>query len=368
MDSQKAANWSQIIGTPLGAIVLGYAVWDHLPTASQSGGTGWSGTMKGYVPPALIALILLVSAILQFIASRRRHPQPKLVSTGESESEAVERIGNQHDQLQGELHLAEKEIATLKSDKGRMGREIAKLEKGLETSRRELSEVRADADVRQSNNTLERDGLLNERKLLNEKLLEAQKALKEETKRANYESNQREEFIKLFNESKHALAAWDSVITHAKDQAAQIDEWVRMKTAIPGKLLLAKSRMVTLEIRIRNESLFPISIRSKDIKGHLRFKAIPLKEEIETPPDEPSISDLEPRGIALIKLQQPLRVFEAERIQESREGGDNDGLFWLGDLYIPVSAKNTPVPVRALPLVIIPEHISLDVHAFSYNK
>jgi len=81
MDSQKAANWSQIIGTIFGAIVLGYAVWDHLPNRNQSGsGVAWGDTMKSYIPPAIIALILLLSAILQAIASRRRHSPPLAAS------------------------------------------------------------------------------------------------------------------------------------------------------------------------------------------------------------------------------------------------------------------------------------------------
>lgn len=361
------------------------------------------------MPPWLAILLGVVAFFLLNLGLylRERKKQAQLVSAaanvdliGETESEAIERMGNQSELLQANLHLAEKEIATLKGEKGRLTREKEKLTKDLaekvelhqivlttanlqknETqeelqnekklkasleesyriSRREVAEVKANADAQTNTYELTFKGMSQE---LNETKLELEQA----KLTINQEANQRKEFTRLYNEATHDLAIWKPIIKQAKDQAAQIDEWVRMKTAIPGKLLLAKSRMVTLEIRIRNESLFPISICPKDIKGHLRFKAIPLKEEIETPPDEPSISDLEPRGIALIKLQQPLRVFEAERIQESREGGDNDGLFWLGDLYIPVSAKNTPVPVRALPLVIIPEHISLDVHAFSYNN
>jgi hypothetical protein len=52
MDSQKAANWSQIIGTVFAAILLGYAVWDHLPNENQSGNSvAWGDTTKGYIPP-----------------------------------------------------------------------------------------------------------------------------------------------------------------------------------------------------------------------------------------------------------------------------------------------------------------------------
>jgi hypothetical protein len=122
--------------------------------------------------------------------------------------------------------------------------------------------------------------------------------------------------------------------------------------------------MLTLEIRIYNNSLFPISIRAKEIKGKLRFKTRPLSAEIQIDPDAPAISDLEPQHPALIKLQQPLMAFEAERIQEARAGADQDAVIWLGDLYIPISAKNSPVKVTALPLIIYPEYVGLDIHKF----
>jgi len=295
---------------------------------------------------------------------------PELITA----QEAIERVGNQNDQLQVELHLAEKEVATLKGEKGRLIREKEKLSKDLaneknlheslkrsmDISRREVAETKAKADAQTSTYELTFKGMSQE---LNEAKLELEQA----KLTINQETTQRKEFTRLYNEATHDLAIWKPIIKQAKDQAAQIDEWVRMKEAIPGALLL-RDRMVTFEIRIRNESLYPISIRSKDIKGHLRFKAVRLREEIQILPDEPSIQDLEPKGIALIKLQQPLRGFEAETIQESREGADHNGLFGLDELYIPISAKNTPVLVRALPLVIIPEYIMLDVHTFSYDK
>jgi len=267
-----------------------------------------------------------------------------------------------------EKNAAKEDLETAKREKAKLAQDLANekslhesLKVSMDISRREVAETKANANAQTSTYELTFKGMSQE---LNEAKLELEQA----KLTINQETTQREEFTRLYNEATHDLAIWKPIIKQAKDQAAQIDEWVRMKEAIPGKLLLRRDRMVTLEIRIRNESLYPISIRPQDIKGRLRFKAVSLREEIQTLPDEPSIRDLEPKGTALIKLQQPLRGFEAERIQESREGGDNDGLFWLGDLYIPISAKNTPVPVRALPLVIIPEHISLDVHAFSYNK
>jgi hypothetical protein len=92
MDSQKAANWSQIIGTVFAAILLGYAVWDHLPNENQSGNSvAWGDTTKGYIPPAIIALILFASAILQAIASRRRHlPSPKTASNTNDHKPKIE--------------------------------------------------------------------------------------------------------------------------------------------------------------------------------------------------------------------------------------------------------------------------------------
>lgn len=263
--------------------------------------------------------------------------------------------------LKEDLESAERAKAKLAQDLANEKKLKASLEISYEISRREVAEVKAEANAQTNTYELTFKGM-------SEELKAARHDTEQANLRADQETNQRKEFIRLYHETDQILAVWKPIIEHAKAQAAQIDEWVRMKESIPGKLLLRRERMVTLEIRIYNGSLYPISINPKDIVGKLRFKAKPLSEQIQTPPDEPAIKDLEPKCTALIKLEQPLRVFEAERIQESREGADNNGLFWLGDLYIPISAKNTPVPVRALPLIILPDYISLDVSSFSYDK
>lgn len=196
---------------------------------------------------------------------------------------------------------------------------------------------------------------------------ELQAKLQAESLRADGEATHQAHATNRVNELEREQAIWEPIIKQARDQAAQIDEWVRMKTAIPRKLLL-KKRIVTLAIRIHNNSLFAISIHPKDVKGSLVFKTEPLKEEIEMVIDDPSIWPLEPSATAIIKLRQPLRIFEAEKVQEASEGADEDALFWLGNLYIPISAKDTPVLIRALPLIINPDYIGLDIHKFSYHK
>src|SRR5829696_8829448 len=92
MDLQKAANWSQVVGTILAAIALTYIMWDHLPTTTsdQSIGVGWGAAMKVYVAPAIIALILFASAVLQAIASRRRHSPPQTASDTDPSKPTIE--------------------------------------------------------------------------------------------------------------------------------------------------------------------------------------------------------------------------------------------------------------------------------------
>ena len=80
----------------------------------------------GLVLALSISIYLVVLAWTAWIRKRDNAATDAIGQT-ESEREALERIGEQNDQLQGELHLAEREVATLKAEKGRLTREIAKL-------------------------------------------------------------------------------------------------------------------------------------------------------------------------------------------------------------------------------------------------
>ncbi|HJP93175.1 MAG TPA: hypothetical protein VJ875_14550 [Pyrinomonadaceae bacterium] len=78
---------------------------------------------------------------------------------------------------------------------------------------------------------------------------------------------------------------------------------------------------VTVGLKIRNESLFNISIPPKDVKGSLFFANRSLAEPIRVINDlvRIPIEDLEPFAYGYITLLQPLRVNEIERIQSLQD-------------------------------------------------
>jgi hypothetical protein len=393
---KKVAVISNIGAFVLAVVWFLYEIWPSSPSRWRAFDFD---TEAGMRPSLIIGGCLVLASIFNLLAfsiSRRKRKLQKQIAVLETDLEH-ERGKPQlvpNGALNAEINAAKKTIKELQEthrialttanlEKTKVKTELenekklkASLEGSYAISRREVKEARAETRVQSDLNKeiwdakVTSEAQLAEAKeaveQLSKELAQSKSKAENERKRANYETSQREEFLKLYHAADHQLAIWKPITEHAKTQAAQIDEWVRMKEAIPAKLLL-KRRLVTLKIRIYNESLYPVRILPKAITGQLRFKGIPLREEIQTPADEPAI-EVEPRGTGIIKLLQPLRVFEADNIRESREGGDNDALFWLGDVYIPISAKDTATRVATKPLIIIPDHISLDVHAFSYNE
>ena len=454
--------------------MLGYAVWDHLPNGNQSGaGVAWGDTVKSYIPPAAIALILFSSAVLQAITARRRYSPPETASethdaqptieilspfdhdevglyetirgrvfpanqelqvavlagdkkwypqkpvivrgstwtvkcqfgrsdkTDEGSYKVVALLGNEltnevyselptnipksniitvhrpevtieqelmaarsecngfKKQLQSATNAftdMEEQVEALTTEKSKLERELVTikkdkhaLEQSLENSQRELSEARSDAD----NYQREHDGLLNDKKRLDEKLLEAQKALKEETKKANYESNQREELVKLYYESERKLGDLKWLENRMKDQAENLETWVRIKKANRVKLQLAKTpRMVVLAFWVQNESIFTITLNLNEMTGCLKFKAQSLRDPVRLPIRSSPTENLEPGALMEIILEQPLLQSEAETILDSLLNGDANAIFSLDNLNIPISVRNIAQTVKTKRLSI----------------
>jgi hypothetical protein len=201
--------------------------------------------------------------------------------------------------------------------------------------------------------------------MLEERLKETEKALKDERKRSNYETNQREEFINLYREAERKLGALRWLEDHMKDQAQSLDDWVRIKQAKAVKLQLTETpRMIIVALWVRNESVFPVTINLKDITGCLHFKTRPLRDPARTPSRSDPTEELEPRRNVEIILEQPILQSEAETILASSENGDPNAIFWLGNLKIPISVNNIPQPVETKSLRIHSEIEHMNITDF----
>jgi len=325
MDSQKAANWSQIIGTFIGAIVLGYAVWDHLPNGNQSGsGVAWGDTMKSYVPPAIIALILFASSILQTIASRRRHSPPQTsrddpttgaTQTSEienlrAEAAKVDRLLDEKQQLGEELSRRQTENKSLARRLGEAGETIKQLEREKDAFQRELVTTKKQKDDIE------------------------QHLAQEEIHTGNW--------IQSCNKAEHELAELRWLESRMKTQGEQLDNWVRIEHVKLVKLQLIETpRMIVLALWVHNGSIFDITFDFDHVGGRLHFKNRPLNDPIRVPPSK-VLDIVSPGGGIEIVIEQPLLATEAETVSTAQKIGDPNGIFWLGNLHIPICTIHSP--------------------------
>lgn len=264
----------------------------------------------------------------------------------QSATNAFTDMEEQVEALTTEKTTLERDLVTIKKDKHA-------LEQSFETSQRELSESRTHAQAQQEDYKLERTGILIEKNMLEEKLKEAQESVRQANLRANQETNQREEFWRLYNESERKLGDLRWLEGRMKHQAENLDTWVRIKKANRVKLQLTKTpRMIVLALWVKNESIFTVTFNLKEMTGCLQFKGHSLRDPVRLPTRSNPIEDLEPGASIEIILEQPLLQSEAETILDSRQNGDPNAIFSLGDLNIPISVRNIAQPVETQRLKI----------------
>ena len=417
MDSQKAANWAQVIGTCIGAALLGYAIWDHWPTSNQSSiGVGWGSTMKGYVPPALIAVILLASSVLQFVLWRRRqarHNKPTLEILSPFDNEEVglyeivrgrvfppntnlqvlvfagdkKWYPQPHVDVKGSTWSVKCQFGSLDSPSSGAYKIVAVLGNELSegmwyrdlpsgsirsntiqvnrpemTIEQELAAAQEDAkkwqrDYHQVNNAATPLKNLNENyEQQIGRLTEDLKIAQSEAKEARREvlavasnldgvKTDRNNYRTWYNE----LAWLNPAI---KPQKEDISNYVKVIAARPCVLSL-KERVVIIDLVIRNDSFFDITIKPGTVAGQLSTnkKGLlhdPAKAFVDL--EHPPIDNLKPTKERMFAIIQPLLRTEAEEIEDAiREG--SDGYFWLDRLNIPITVQNAePLDVDSKPL------------------
>jgi uncharacterized protein YoxC len=352
MDSQKVANWAQIIGTLMGAVLLGYTVWDHWPPASQpSVGVGWGGSVSGYMPPALIALILLASSALQLILWRRRHAQTKNVAAAIAPAAT------------GEIQRLTGEIETLKTNLSEAQSKAHNLDKDLTGKKQQMKEVQRERDsYKEEAQSLkhqydEEHQAAIRLKTLNEQYEKQISNLKSDAEEARKEKLAAESNLQGVVTDRNNYRRWFdelACLTPAiKEQKRDISNYVQVLAARPC-LLNLKERVVIIDLLIRNDSFFDITIKGDAVSGRLLTEKKGLLHDpakafvdlIHRP-----IENLKPTKEATVALIQPLLKTEAEDIEDAI--ANDGGCFWLGNLNIPISVQNAePLHIDSKPLRI----------------
>jgi hypothetical protein len=167
----------------------------------------------------------------------------------------------------------------------------------------------------------------------------ALKLAEERRKEAQFESTQKDGLSKTLQDRERQLADLESLRKIKVEQAIDIRDHVVITEVRPGKLALNTdgSVCIFLELIIRNESLWDITIRSEDVKGCFVRERRPFKEPVSMIVDayRDPVENLPPFQYARLYLEQPLRDFEVELINKSLDAAN--ARIWLGMLIVPIS-------------------------------
>ncbi|HKY30722.1 MAG TPA: hypothetical protein VJM12_22510 [Pyrinomonadaceae bacterium] len=198
--------------------------------------------------------------------------------------------------------------------------------------------------------------------------------LKEAGLRENDQRNQKETVLAELRKREADLAELKTLIDMRITQAENITGHVTVTSVHAGDLMFVGNSetppCVTLELRIRNDSLFNISIKPENVRGHLVFADNVLPEPISVIIDfarEP-ISGLRPFAHGSLVLYQPLRIADVEWIKSLQDS--QKGRFRLTHLGIPISVdgRYSQYKVTSGNLRIHPDLQALPITAFRVTK
>ena len=181
---------------------------------------------------------------------------------------------------------------------------------------------------------------------MKEELATIKREVEIERERADSEAHDKINYRAWFNDAETKLADLKWLEDRMKDQGDALENWVRIKRANAVILhLTTAQRMVIIAFQVQNESVFDVTLDLKNIKGCLHYKNRPLRDPIRLKTINPT-EEFEPKAYKEIILEQPLLQSEAETILAGREGHDPNGIFWLGNLYIPILVENIPQKIK----------------------
>jgi hypothetical protein len=263
-------------------------------------------------------------------------------------------------EAKGQLELAGQEIQKRQTDLTKTQRLLSNateqndgLEQSLEASRKEVSELTHDLAWAKDGHTLQLTTERIEKNGLKEDLARAQHEASEAHKRANEEKGSKDSIYAMFQEKEHRLSDLNWLIKLAEDQVSQLSDHLSVEIVIDpqcGELqLTGKDLCVLLVVWITNQSVFEIAIEEKKIRGQFSLSRVAFKEKAEQLIDDfrAPLHNLKPRQREMIIIEQPLRAFEAEKIQRCLD--DPDAKFWVGGVRIPISINNAGFEVKNEP-------------------
>jgi hypothetical protein len=250
----------------------------------------------------------------------------------------------------------EQRVETLTAEKTNLERDLLaetrlkeSIEAGQEIRRRELLEVKSDADAQKDTYELTFKGM-------SEELRAAQHEAKQANLRTNELRGTNESLLELKREAERKLADLKWLTKLAEDQAVQLSDHIRVEVATYphcGEMQLSgKDLCVLLGLSIKNESVFEIAIEEKKITGQFSLNNVAFREKADQLIDtfRAPLRNLKPQQKEMIVIEQPLREFEAEKIKRCLE--DPDAKFWIGGVRVPISINNQGFEVKNEPCLL----------------
>jgi hypothetical protein len=248
-------------------------------------------------------------------------------------------------ELKGGVSYSELPIGTPRSNTITVHKPKVTIEQKLATALSErddykdqLSKARADAE----SHKVERTGILIEKNMLADQVKELQESLELANKKLTREEIETGNWIQSCTKAERELADLRWLESRMKIQGEQLDTWVRITHVKCVKLQLTETpRIIFLALWVRNGSIFDITFDFNHLAGRLHFKNRPFNDQIRVPPSQ-LIDVVSPGDRIEIVIEQPLLATEAETVLDAQKSGDLNGIFWLGNLHIPIRTTHSP--------------------------
>jgi hypothetical protein len=216
-----------------------------------------------------------------------------------------------------------------------------------------VSELTIRLGTTEANHTLQVEELNSKIDAKIEEIKTAKQKAEHERIRADSEARDKGFERELKERAENRLNELDSLIRLAGDQAQHLSDHISVEIVTDpqcGELQLTGNDLcVLLVVGITNQSVFEIAIEEKKIRGQFSLSRVAFKEKAEQLIDDfrAPLHNLKPKQREFIIIEQPLRTFEAEKIQRCLD--DPDAKFWVGGVRIPISINNPGFEVKNEP-------------------